>query len=114
MPYRITVYTSDVRGAGTDGDVYLRMKGPKGATGETQLESARNNFERNQIDVFEIKSSEVGPVEEITVRLVSEGGGGRLMWARKGRRGGGVFDGEAMERLGGVQHLHKIRLLKVA
>ena len=34
------VFTSDVRGAGTDGDVFLQLKGDKGAMGETKLENA--------------------------------------------------------------------------
>ena len=71
IPYRVTVYTSDVRGAGTSGEVYLSMKGARGATGESRLENHRDNFSRNQTDAFEIVSSDIGTVEEVTVRLVS-------------------------------------------
>lgn len=36
------------RGAGTDGEVFISMKGEWGAMGETQLENARDNFSRNK------------------------------------------------------------------
>eukprot|EP00955_Chlamydomonas_euryale_P093465 364787-Chlamydomonas_euryale.AAC.3 len=70
VPFRVTVYTSDVRGAGTDGEVYIAMKGEWGSMGETRLENARSNFERAKVDVFEIMGSDIGPVQEITIRLV--------------------------------------------
>lgn len=39
--------------------------------GESRLESGRGNFERNNVDVFEIVGSAIGPLKEATVRLVS-------------------------------------------
>lgn len=38
VPYQVTVITSDIRGAGTDGEVFLALKGEHGAMGETRLE----------------------------------------------------------------------------
>ena len=49
VPFRVTVFTSDVRGAGTSGEVYLSMRGAHGATGESRLENHRDNFSRNQV-----------------------------------------------------------------
>eukprot|EP00798_Chlamydomonas_sp_ICE-L_P018432 gene18432-24908_t len=63
--YNITVYTSDMRGAGTDANVFIEMYGTKGAVGETRLDDKANNFERNMRDVFKIKSSDVGDVEKV-------------------------------------------------
>jgi hypothetical protein len=40
VEYEVHVFTSNVRGAGTDGDVYLQLKGEKGAMGETRLENS--------------------------------------------------------------------------
>jgi hypothetical protein len=34
---QVTVYTQDVRGAGTDGAVYCRLRGANGATDEMQV-----------------------------------------------------------------------------
>ncbi|KAF5837533.1 hypothetical protein DUNSADRAFT_4226 [Dunaliella salina] len=73
VKYRVTVVTSDIRGAGTDGDVFLALKGEHGAMGETRLESGRNNFERNQTDVFEIIGSAIGALKEANIRLVPKG-----------------------------------------
>jgi len=50
--YRILVQTSDVRGAGTDSDVFITLYGPKGDSGERALESSANDFERGKQDVF--------------------------------------------------------------
>ena len=46
---QVLVKTSDVRGAGTDADVFLTAYGPKGDTGERDLAASGNNFERNQV-----------------------------------------------------------------
>ena len=46
---QVLVRTSDVRGAGTDADVFLTVYGPKGDTGERELAASGNNFERNKV-----------------------------------------------------------------
>ena len=46
--YKIEVYTSDVRGAGTDANVRMVLYGTKGDTGERELANSKNNFERAQ------------------------------------------------------------------
>ncbi|PNH12713.1 Lipoxygenase y domain-containing protein 1 [Tetrabaena socialis] len=73
VEYELHVFTSDVRGAGTDGDVFLQLKGAAGAMGETKLENAANNFERNREDVFTVQGSDIGKLTEVTVRLVERG-----------------------------------------
>ncbi len=47
--YKVTVYTSDLRGAGTDSDVFIVVYGEHGDTGERLLDNSTNNFERNQV-----------------------------------------------------------------
>ncbi len=47
--YKVVVATSDVRGAGTDADVYVTLYGALGDTGERRLDNAANNFERGQV-----------------------------------------------------------------
>ncbi|KAG1672531.1 hypothetical protein FOA52_002840, partial [Chlamydomonas sp. UWO 241] len=73
VPFRISVFTSDVRGAGTDGEVFISMKGEWGDMGETELSSGRDNFSRAKVDVFEVMGSDIGPVKEVTVRLKEAG-----------------------------------------
>ncbi|GFR41097.1 hypothetical protein Agub_g1741 [Astrephomene gubernaculifera] len=75
VEYEVHVFTADVRGAGTDGDVFLQIKGEKGAMGETKLENSANNFERNREDVFKVMGSDIGKLTEVTVRLVERGFG---------------------------------------
>ncbi len=55
VTYRVLVQTSDVRGAGTDSNVYITLYGDKGDSGERQIESGANNFERGRLDTFLIK-----------------------------------------------------------
>lgn len=44
--YRITVFTGNKRGAGTDADVSIVLYGSLGDTGEWRLDDEKNNFER--------------------------------------------------------------------
>lgn len=39
---QVTVYTSDIRGAGTDSDVFIIVYGPNGDTGERLLDNSTN------------------------------------------------------------------------
>ena len=45
--YKVTVYTGDVRGAGTDANVFCTLFGDFGESGEHKLDTSKNNFERN-------------------------------------------------------------------
>lgn len=56
--YKVTVRTSDKRGAGTDADVSVLLKGAKAASKEIKLESSADNFERNKV-------REAGPVQQL-------------------------------------------------
>jgi len=42
------------RGAGTDANVFIELYGDKGVIGQTRLDNAINNFERNQRDEFKV------------------------------------------------------------
>ena len=48
------VKTGDVRFAGTDANVFIQMSGPKGVTPKLKLDDAKNNFERNMVDTFDV------------------------------------------------------------
>ena len=53
--YRVTVKTSDVRGAGTDANVYIVFFGQNGDSGDLLLKDSETNkspFDGNQTDVF--------------------------------------------------------------
>lgn len=53
--YIVHVKTSDIRGAGTDANVYVVIFGVNGDSGELSLKQSESNksaFENNQVDVF--------------------------------------------------------------
>jgi hypothetical protein len=43
------VATSDLRGAGTDADVFLTLFGDRGDSGERRLDSSADDFERGKV-----------------------------------------------------------------
>ena len=47
--YKVTVYTGDKYGAGTDANVHITLFGECGDSGERKLDTKKkNNFERNK------------------------------------------------------------------
>ena len=46
--YKVSVYTGDKKGAGTDANVFITMFGENGDSGEMKLDNTKNNFERNE------------------------------------------------------------------
>ncbi|KAJ6662996.1 hypothetical protein lerEdw1_010817, partial [Lerista edwardsae] len=69
--YRVTVFTGDVPGAGTDANVFLTIYGDLGDTGERQLSKSQNNsnkFERAQTDVFKINAVDLGTLIKVVIR----------------------------------------------
>lgn len=71
--FRVTTYTSDIRGAGTDANVFINIRGKDARgreleTGKMTLDNSANNFERNRADTFLLKKAKnVGEVTGITV-----------------------------------------------
>ncbi|XP_034956813.2 lipoxygenase homology domain-containing protein 1 [Zootoca vivipara] len=69
--YKISVFTGDIFGAGTDASVFLTIYGDLGDTGERQLSSSETNmnkFERGQEDIFSIQAVDLGAVYKINIR----------------------------------------------
>uniref|UniRef100_A0A670JIB8 Lipoxygenase homology PLAT domains 1 n=1 Tax=Podarcis muralis TaxID=64176 RepID=A0A670JIB8_PODMU len=69
--YKISVFTGDIFGAGTDASVFLTIYGDLGDTGERQLSSSETNmnkFERGQEDIFSIQAVDLGAVFKINIR----------------------------------------------
>ena len=63
--YLVSVRTGDVRGAGTDANVFVQIFGAKGDTGKLQLRSAentKNKFERSRTDQFVLEAVDIGKV----------------------------------------------------
>jgi hypothetical protein len=59
--YDVTVFTGDVDGAGTDGDVWIWLDGEAGRSGWQYLDNpGRNDFERGSGDYFPLRLPDVG------------------------------------------------------
>lgn len=65
--YKVVVHTGDVRGAGTDANVFCSIEGDKGRTRMVKLESGRNDFERGAVDSFTFKEANVGKMLKLTI-----------------------------------------------
>ena len=46
--YKVSTYTGNVRGAGTDANVKITIFGQNGDSGEHCLDNSRNNFEKGR------------------------------------------------------------------
>ena len=46
--YKISTHTGDVRGAGTDADVFITLFSKDGCSPEMKLNDSKNNFERKR------------------------------------------------------------------
>ncbi|XP_019373840.1 PREDICTED: lipoxygenase homology domain-containing protein 1-like [Gavialis gangeticus] len=66
--YEVVTVTGDVRGAGTDANVFVTLFGELGITPKTHLTSkSRSAFERTKTDVFRIKTYNVGQIKKIRI-----------------------------------------------
>ncbi|XP_025021880.1 lipoxygenase homology domain-containing protein 1 [Python bivittatus] len=69
--YKVSVFTGDIYGAGTDANVFLTIYGDLGDTGERKLrksETNTNKFERGQEDIFTIEAVDLGTIYKIKIR----------------------------------------------
>eukprot|EP00798_Chlamydomonas_sp_ICE-L_P018434 gene18434-24910_t len=64
--YTVTVYTSDIRGAGTDANVTMIMYGDNGLNSPSlKLDNSKNNFERDMMDEFICETIDLGKLTKI-------------------------------------------------
>ncbi|XP_011477254.1 lipoxygenase homology domain-containing protein 1-like [Oryzias latipes] len=65
--YLVSVFTADVKGSGTDADVFINIFGELGDTSERRLDSDKNNFEKATEDKFTIDAPNLGKIRKITI-----------------------------------------------
>ena len=63
----IWIYTSQVRWAGTDANIYLVAYGNKGKSDEIWLDNESNNFESGQTDKFKKEICDIGRPYKIRI-----------------------------------------------
>ena len=64
------MYTGDVRGAGTNANVFLVLYGENGKSDQFNLRNKSDNFERAQADKFKV--SYYGGKREIPLKHISQ------------------------------------------
>ncbi|XP_076450682.1 LOW QUALITY PROTEIN: lipoxygenase homology domain-containing protein 1-like [Babylonia areolata] len=67
IPYEVTVWTGDLKGAGTDANVFLQMYGEEGKTEEVKLRNKTDNFERAAVDKFKVEAASIGQLQKIRI-----------------------------------------------
>ncbi|XP_022094211.1 lipoxygenase homology domain-containing protein 1-like isoform X2 [Acanthaster planci] len=75
--YHVYVTTADVRGAGTDANVYVVLYGENDDTGQHFLKSSKTNrdkFERGKTDEFIIEAVDIGEIQKIKIGHDNKGG----------------------------------------
>ena len=65
--YEVVTVTGDVKGAGTDSNVYVTLFGMRGTTKKMPLvpRTGVDPFERGNSDIFTFKCNNVGPLRKI-------------------------------------------------
>uniref|UniRef100_F7CL93 Lipoxygenase homology PLAT domains 1 n=1 Tax=Ornithorhynchus anatinus TaxID=9258 RepID=F7CL93_ORNAN len=72
--YEVVTVTGDVRGAGTDANVFVTIFGENGLSPKLHLTSkSESAFERCNTDVFRVKTNNVGPIYKIRIEHDSTG-----------------------------------------
>lgn len=67
LPWNIWIYTSDIKLAGTDANVYICVYGEKGKSDEILLENKTDNFEQGKVDYFKRNFVDIGKPYKIRV-----------------------------------------------
>ncbi|KAM3867839.1 lipoxygenase homology domain-containing protein 1 [Diretmus argenteus] len=65
--YMLSVFTPDIKGSGTDADVFICIFGEFGDTGGRRLNNDKNNFEKGTEDKFTIEAPNLGKIRKITI-----------------------------------------------
>ncbi|XP_048360273.1 lipoxygenase homology domain-containing protein 1 [Sphaerodactylus townsendi] len=67
FPWSMWLWTSDMRGAGTDAAIYFQLFGDKGKSDEMKLDSNSDNFEAGQLDKFMLELPDLGTYYKLRI-----------------------------------------------
>ena len=68
--YNLSIKVGDVKGSGTDGNVYIQLFGERGNTAKIQLRQAgdtRNKFEKGRTYKFTVDTVDIGKVLQVAI-----------------------------------------------
>uniref|UniRef100_A0AAY4A0E6 PLAT domain-containing protein n=1 Tax=Denticeps clupeoides TaxID=299321 RepID=A0AAY4A0E6_9TELE len=66
-PWSLYIWTSDVKGAGTDAQVFLQIYGEKGKSDEMRMENKSDSFEQAQLDKFMLEMPDIGKILKLRI-----------------------------------------------
>uniref|UniRef100_W5L5M4 Lipoxygenase homology PLAT domains 1 n=1 Tax=Astyanax mexicanus TaxID=7994 RepID=W5L5M4_ASTMX len=67
LPWSLWIFTSDMKGAGTDAQVFIQVYGEKGKSDIMKLESKSDSFEQGQCDKFLIELCDIGKIRKLRI-----------------------------------------------
>ncbi len=73
VTYTIRTYTGDVENAGTDSTIEVKLRGTKGTSGWLNLDNSEDNFERGDLDIFNMTLSDLGAIKSVDVKFTVGG-----------------------------------------
>ena len=71
--YEIEIETGDVKNAGTDAKVYIKLYGENGESSYIQLDNNENNYEKNKTDYFNLEYKDLGAITKIKIKHNNSG-----------------------------------------
>lgn len=72
--YKVTIKTSDIRGAGTNASIQFNLSGSLGQSETISLNSVLEKpIHRGQVDTFEIESRDLGRLQSLTLSTCGSG-----------------------------------------
>lgn len=64
---QVVTYTSQIRGASTEANVFLELIGDRNQSGRFELDAMTTSFQRGQVDVFFVTLNNVGTLLEVII-----------------------------------------------
>jgi hypothetical protein len=71
--YTIKVKTGNIKDAGTDARVYIKLYGSSGTSKFLQLDDLKNNHEKGNLDIYTIPYKNIGSIQKIEIKHDSTG-----------------------------------------
>lgn len=76
--YEVRVYTSDKKGAGTQNDLHIVLRGVDGTSHPHTIKNSRSMFQRGQINTFQIATDPIGRLTSLDVAHCPHGNRGDM------------------------------------
>merc|ERR1712002_1265219 len=65
--WMLAIGTSNITDAGTDASIWIQLHGENGDSEKMEMDSPKDNFERNSMDLFSFETKDLGTINYITL-----------------------------------------------